>query len=589
MATDSKSKGSGLAVIRTDSPAGQHVLKGIPASPGLAIGQAYVLNVITGSTSPEKISPEAVPAEVHRFDGALDGVVAELVRAAELASKESATVVSIIESFLLIVSDPIVTSAIKDRICHGVSAEAAVIDEYDTAKATLKRANDAFLRERVEDFEHVKQRLLSMLRNSTLAHSAARDRVVVSGSITPQDILFFKQTNTLGYVTEVGGINSHACILARDMAIPAVIGIRSATTVIRPESVLIVDGFAGIVIVDPDDATLAEYVRRWDELEEYRRKLGALISQPSVTQDGTAIKLFVNVDTPDHVDQAVMQGAAGVGLVRTEYLLMQLGRYPSVEEQELWYREIAQRAFPLPVTFRAFDVGSDKFRLGIPHEEDNPALGLRGIRFLLFKSELFEDQVSAVLRASANRNVKLMLPMVSVGEEIDEALKVVHRCKEQLRNANVAFDEAMPVGIMIETPSAALMADTWIGKVDFFSIGTNDLTQYTLATDRNNELVADIYDALHPSVLRLIGMVVAAASRKNVPVSLCGELAGHAVATEMLIGIGIHEFSVSPALLLELKQRIRRAHIDDCVHYAASAVGQTSTADVYNVLSEGRL
>jgi len=589
MATDSKSNGSGLAVIGTDSPAGQHVLKGIPASPGLAIGQAYVLNVITGSTSPEKIGPEAVPAEVQRFDGALDGVVTELVRAAELASKESATVVSIIESFLLIVTDPIVTSAIKDRICHGVSAETAVIDEYDTAKATLKRANDAFLRERVEDFEHVKQRLLSMLRNSTLAHSAARDRVVVSGSITPQDMLFFKQTNTLGYVTEVGGINSHACILARDMAIPAVIGIRSATTVIRPESVLIVDGFAGIVIVDPDEATLAEYVRRWDELEEYRRKLGALISQPSVTQDGTAIKLFVNVDTPDSVDQAVMQGAAGVGLVRTEYLLMQLGRYPSVEEQELWYREIAQRAFPLPVTFRAFDVGSDKFRMGIPHEEDNPALGLRGIRFLLFKSELFEDQVSAVLRASANRNVKLMLPMVSVGEEIDEALKVVRRCKEQLRSANVAFDEAMPVGIMIETPSAALMADTWIGKVDFFSIGTNDLTQYTLATDRNNELVADIYDALHPSVLRLIGMVVAAASRKNVPVSLCGELAGHAVATEMLIGIGIHEFSVSPALLLELKQRIRRAHIDDCVRYATSAVGQTSTADVYNVLSEGRL
>ncbi len=576
------------SMIRGEPSRGEHTLKGIPASAGLAIGKAVVLNVATGSSTPERIAPHEVEAEVSRFRVALEAVVAELVRASELARSESATVSSIIESFLLIVGDPIVTQSICERIGAGASAEAAVIAEYDAAKGTLVMANDPFLRERVQDFEHVKERVLAMLRNATLAHSVASDSIVVAGSITPQDMLFFKHSKTLGFVTEVGGINSHACILARDLSLPAVIGIRSATTEIVSGQTIIVDGFAGVVVVDPDEATLLEYVRRHHELAEHRKRLGELIGQPSQTSDGVGVKLYVNVDTPQQAVEAVMQGADGIGLVRTEFLLVQQGRYPTVEEQEEWYREIALRAFPLPVTFRAFDVGSDKFRIGIPHHEDNPALGLRGIRFLLFKPDVFEQQVCAVLRASANRNVRFMLPMVSVIDEVVQAKAVIERCKERLRAEGVDHDPNMPIGIMIETPSAALMTESLAASVDFMSIGSNDLTQYALATDRTNELVADIYDALHPSVLRLIAFVVDAANKMNKPVSLCGELAGHAIASEMLVGLGLHEFSVSPALLLELKSRIRATTHAACVERAKAAVFQSSTADVYTVLSQGR-
>jgi phosphotransferase system enzyme I (PtsI) len=578
----------GPSMIRGGPSRGEHSLKGIPASPGLAIGKAVVLNVATGSSTPERIAPHEVDAEVSRFRGALEAVVAELVRASELARSESATVSSIIESFLLIVADPIVTESICTRIRAGASAEAAVIAEYDAAKGTLVMANDPFLRERVQDFEHVKERLLAMMRNATLTHTVASDSIVVAGSITPQDMLFFKHSKTLGFVTEVGGINSHACILARDLSLPAVIGIRSATTEIANGQTIIVDGFAGTIVVDPDEATLQEYVRRYNELAEHRKRLGDLIGQPSQTLDGVGVKLYVNVDTPQQAVEAVMQGADGIGLVRTEFLLVQLGRYPTVAEQEEWYKEIALRAFPLPVTFRAFDVGSDKFRIGIPHHEDNPALGLRGIRFLLFKPDVFEQQVCAVLRASANRNVRLMLPMISIYDEVLQSKAIIERCKERLRADGVDFDPNMPVGIMVETPSAALMTESLAASVDFLSIGSNDLTQYALATDRTNELVADIYDALHPSVLRLIAFVVDAANKMNKPVSLCGELAGHAIASEMLVGLGLNEFSVAPALLLELKSRIRATTHSACVERAKAAVFQSTTAEVYDVLSQGK-
>jgi phosphotransferase system enzyme I (PtsI) len=578
----------GTLMIREAPSRGEHVLKGIPASAGLAIGKAVVLNVATGSSTPERIAAHEVDAELRRFREALEAVVAELVRASELARSESATVSSIIESFLLIVGDPVVTESICDRIRGGSSAESAVIAEYDAAKGTLVLANDPFLRERVQDVEHVKERVLAMLRNATLAHTVASDSIVVAGSITPQDLLFFKHSKTLGFVTEVGGINSHACILARDISLPAVIGIRSATTAIMTGQTIIVDGFAGVVVVDPDDATLQEYVQRHEALADHRRRLGELIGQPAQTIDGVGVKLYVNVDTPQQAVEAVMQGADGIGLVRTEFLLVQQGRYPTVEEQEEWYREIALRAFPLPVTFRAFDVGSDKFRIGIPHHEDNPALGLRGIRFLLFRPDIFEQQVCAVLRASANRNVRFMLPMVSVADEIVQAKAIINRCKERLRAEGIDYDAHMPLGIMVETPSAALMTESLAAHVDFLSIGSNDLTQYALATDRTNELVADIYDALHPSVLRLLAFIVDAANSMKKPVSLCGELAGHAVATEMLVGLGLHEFSVAPALLLELKSRIRSTTHAACVERAKAAVFQSSTADVYAVLSQER-
>lgn len=572
-------------MIRTTAPFGQHILKGVPASPGIAIGHAFVLSIDSPSVSQDHVAPDRINDEVGRFRVAMEAMAAELVNAIDLARVESTNVSTIIESYLLIVSDPIITGSIVKRIETGLLAESAVVQEFDVHRNILHSARDTILRERAQDFEHVKERLIATLRNRTLVHAAARNSVVVAGSITPQDMLFFKQTQTLGYVTEIGGINSHSCILARDLGIPAVIGIRNATGEISSNTTIIIDGYAGIVIVDPDERHLREYRNKLDREADYRQRLGALIKQPTVTTDGVTVTLHANIDTPEQVGAALVSGGDGVGLVRTEYLLMQRGHYPTMEEQTVWYRDIAERAFPLPVTFRAFDVGSDKFRDGIPNHEDNPALGLRGIRFLLYRPDLFEQQVMAVLRASANRNIRFMLPMVSVLEEVEQAREIVESCKRRLTDAGIDFDPAMPLGVMIETPAAAMMADSFAQVADFLSIGTNDLAQYALATDRTNELVADIFDAMHPAVLRMVAMIVEAARRNNKSVSVCGEMAGHAAATEMLVGLGLNELSVAPGLILELKHRIRSVSYADCADLVQRVLGCTTTPQVYAALA----
>jgi phosphotransferase system enzyme I (PtsI) len=561
------------------------MFKGIPASPGIAIGRAFVLDQEQPVDPTEHVTPAGIAIELERMQSALHSISEELAQAHRLAAAESATAVGIVEGYQMIVADPVLCTSMIERVKGGISAEAAVAREFDAHKALLHNARDPFLRSRVQDLDVVKERLISVLRNRTLSHAVGYDNIVVAPHVTPQDMLFFKSTQTLGYVTEVGGINSHVCILARDMGYPAVIGIKGAADKIQNGDVVVVDGYAGTVVVNPDEETLERYRRKAGRAEEYRQQLGALIGQPTVTLDGMPVSLLANVDEPENVDAALMAGAEGVGLVRTEHMLMRLGRYPSVEEQTAWYRDIAERAYPKPVTIRSFDVGSDKFRQGIPHREENPALGLRGIRFLLYRPDIFEEQVCAVLRASVHRNLRLMLPMISTLEEIDAAEKVVAGCKERLTAEGVEFDRNMPLGIMIETPAAALLADTFARHADFISIGTNDLAQYALATDRTNDLVADIFDPLHPAVIRMVRMVVGAANKYGRSVSVCGEMAGHASATEMLVGLGIRELSVTPRLLLELKRRILNVSFAQCEDLVLQLDSCATTQQVYAVLN----
>lgn len=561
------------------------MLKGIAASPGIAIGRAFVLDADQPIDEEERVAPERIAGELSRFNAALESLAAEMKNILELARRESDTVSSIVESQAMIMSDPMLAKAVATRIANGASAESAVAREFDANKAMLYNARDAVIRSRAQDFEHAKERLIAVLRNRTLSHAAGYESIVVAPTVTPQDMLYFRQTQTLGFVTEIGGLNSHACILARDMNIPAVIGIRGAADVIDKDAILIVDGYSGVVVINPDDATLEEYRSKQFRAAEYRQHLGTLIDKPTVTTDGVHVRLLANVDDPSHVDEAMMAGGEGVGLVRSEILLIQHSRYPSVDEQTAWYRDIAERAYPKPVTIRAFDVGSDKFRQGIPHHEDNPALGLRGIRFLLYRQDIFEEQVCAVLRASVHRNVRLMLPMVSMLEELEEARRIVEKCQRNLSAAGIDFDPHLPVGVMIETPAAAMMADMFAKHSDFLSIGTNDLAQYALATDRTNDLVAGIFDALHPAVIKLVRMIVEAADRHQRTVSVCGEMAGHAAATEMLIGLGIRELSVAPRLLLELKQRIINVSYAQCRELEQKLEECTTTQDVYTVLN----
>ncbi|MCO6466541.1 MAG: phosphoenolpyruvate--protein phosphotransferase [Bradyrhizobiaceae bacterium] len=569
---------------RHHEASGRLVLKGVPASSGIAIGKAFVLDADLPVDATERVTPDRIANELQRFQSALESVTTELTQAMELAVHEGATAVSIVESFQLVASDALVHQSIAQHIASGLSAEASVAREFDAHKTVLYRSGDAFLRSRAQDLEFVKERIIAALRKRMLSHAQGTDSIVVAPHVTPQDMLFFKTTQTLGYLTEVGGINSHVCILARDMGIPAVIGVAQATENICTGSLLIVDGFSGVVVVDPDEATLVEYQQKMTQAEAYREKLGELVHKPTETTDGVRLALLANVDEPDNVDDAMMAGAEGVGLVRTEYLLMRLGRYPTEAEQTAWYLDIAQRTYPSQVTFRAFDVGSDKFRQGIPHVEDNPALGLRGVRFLLYRPDLFQQQVCAVLRASIHGNVRLMLPMVSTLEEVERSKALIEECKQHLASQGVEFDASMPVGMMIETPAAAMMADLFAQHADFLSIGTNDLAQYALATDRTNDLVADIFDPMHPAVIRMVHMIVQAARTHNKSVSVCGEMAGHASATEMLVGLGITELSVTPRLLLEVKRRILHANYNDCVLLAEQLLNCATVKDVHRIL-----
>lgn len=530
------------------------------------------------------IAESEVTNEVDRLHAAHQATIADLRHAIDLATSESTTVVSILESYLMIASDPIITQAIIKRIESGASAEAAVVDEFDVHKTFLYSARDQLLRERVQDFEHVVERMLAALRNRTLSHELRSDSIVVAGTITPHDMLFFKRMSTIGFITEVGGVTSHSCILAREYGIPAVIGIRNATDLIGDGDEIIVDGFTGLVVVRPNDATLQSYHKRMAEQSRERSELASLAALPSVTRDGQTVVLRANIDSAIDADAAGAVGCDGVGLVRTETMLVAFGRYPSADEQYQWYRSILERCGTSSVTFRAFDVGSDKFREGIPHHEENPALGLRGIRFLLYRPDIFEQQVEAILRASVHGDVKFMLPMISSIEELDAARRIMDHTIASLHRRGVAINASIPIGVMIETPAAALLARSFAERVQFLSIGTNDLAQYTLATDRTNELVADIFDAMHPAVVRLIAQTVHAANEVGIPVSVCGELAGHAAATELLLGLGLRELSVAPSLALELKHRIRMADSVACANAVATVLTCTSTTEVYAVL-----
>ncbi len=561
------------------------VLKGIPASPGIAIGKAFVLNHEQPVDAAEQVEPERIATELDRFHGAIQTVMEELVQAKQLAMREGPTAVNIVDGYMQIVADQVMQKSVADRVRTGITAEAGVAREFDAHRTMLYRSADPYLRSRAQDLDMVKERLISVLRNRTLSHAAGYDSIVVAPNITPQDMLFFKSTQTLGYVTEVGGINSHVCILARDMGYPAVIGIKGASDKVRDGDVVVVDGYAGIVAINPDNETLAVYRQKAHQAEEYRQQLGKLVGAPAVTTDGVTVALLANIDEPEQVDAAMMAGGEGVGLLRTEFLLMRLGRYPSTEEQAAWYRDIVERAYPHPVTIRAFDVGSDKFRQGIPHREENPALGLRGIRFLLYRPDIFEQQVNAILRASVHRNVRLMLPMISMVEEIEAAQSIINKCKNQLDQEGIEYDKDMPVGVMIETPAAAMMAETFARRADFMSIGTNDLAQYALATDRTNDLVADIFDPLHPAVIRLVKIIVRAANKYGRSISVCGEMAGHASATEMLVGLGIRELSVTPRLLLEMKRRIRNVSYVMCEELVQQLQSCSTTQQVYQVLN----
>ncbi len=448
----------------------------------------------------------------------------------------------------------------------------------------LKSARDSVLRERAIDLEHLRRRVVDYLHQRKYSSDIATGRVVVASALMPSEVILFREAEMQGFITEISGIASHAAILARSMNIPAVIGLRDASKIIPHDVPIIIDGYAGRVIIYPGEATLRKYEARKNDLDLKQKRLGKYAKLSAETRDHHAIKLYANLDTPDEIDEAKASGMEGVGLVRTEHLILKLNYIPSEVEQTAWYTSLAERAFPLPVTLRAFDIGSDKSFDAMPTEA-NPALGMRGVRYLLTHRTVMEAQFRAVLRASRHGNIRLLLPMISGVKEFSVLLEILEQCKETLRKENIEFDEHIEVGAMIETPSSALMADELAKRAHFFSIGSNDLTQYVMAADRTNEHVVSYFDPFHPAVLRLIRMVVQSARASDISVSVCGEFAGHPIATELLIGMGITELSVVPSLLLEVKKRIRKMSFADAENLASTVLSMYSGTDVRDYLN----
>lgn len=533
----------------------ENKIAGIAAAPGIVIGKAYLFSKekIEISKSPITNVDEAL----KNFDDALLQSKKEMNKIFNIAKeKMDETRAAIFEAHLMILDDPILIDSIRKRIIEEkIQPEYIVATEISKYQQIMTQSSEFYMKERAQDIEDIKNRIIRNLQKKRWQSKIEKDVVVVSESLTPADTLLFTKHQTKGFVTDHGGLTSHAAIISRSLNIPAVVGTHNATQIVKDGELLIVDGFHGYVFFNPTEEQLKFYSEKQKRLIELQKGLEEFKDKDAVTTDGKKINVEANVDVTGEIDLVISAGANGIGLYRSEQLLDEFGSFPSEEEQTIIYSKLASRVYPLFCTIRAFDVGGDKFKLQ-DYKEPNPFLGLRGIRFLLDNKKIFKEQIRAVLKASVHRNIKFMIPMVSTLDEIWRTKSIIEECKKELRRDKIHFDSKIKIGIMVEVPSTAVMAKEFASEVDFFSIGTNDLIQYLMAVDRGNDLVADLYQEFSPVVLRTIHHIVQGAKEFNTPVSLCGEMAADTLAIPLLVGLGLDSISMSPATILYAKRII---------------------------------
>lgn len=543
-------------------------LHGIPVSRGIAIGRAHLLAPAALDVKHYLVAEEQVEAEVARLQNALAAVHKELQTIWHDLPKDSpAEFGAFLDVHALILSDPMISeeplNIIRNR--H-YNAEWALVTQIDELSAQFDEIGDTYLRERKADIQQVGERVLKVLTGTATAFPQKADNdsparmIVVAHDISPADMLQFKDSAFGGFVTDVGGQNSHTAIVARSLDIPAVVGMFNASALIAQDDWVIVDGDAGVVIVDPTPVVLQQYRELHARLLRERKKLGKLKKTPAVTKDGTDISLLANIELPEDCAAAMEAGAHGIGLFRSEFLFMgrsgDASKLPSEDEQFESYRKAVLMMKGRPVTIRTLDIGSDKPLDTAEQTALNPALGLRAIRYCLAEPQIFLMQLRAILRASAFGPVKILIPMISHAFEIEQTLSMIEQAKNQLTEAGKKFDPKIQVGAMIEIPAAALALPMFIKRMDFLSIGTNDLIQYTLAIDRVDHEVAHLYNPLHPAILYLLSHIITVGAREGIPVAVCGEMAGDIKLTRLLLGMGLREFSMHPTQLLPVKNEI---------------------------------
>ncbi|HMN63484.1 MAG TPA: phosphoenolpyruvate--protein phosphotransferase, partial [Burkholderiaceae bacterium] len=508
---------------------------------GIVIGRARVLESRQRDVPRYRLGPAQLESELSRLETAIEVVRAELFALAEhLPADGPAEARALLDVHAMILDDPALAQAARDAMReHLWNAEWAFSAQAGHLAAQFEEFEDEYLRERGRDVQQVAERVIRVLSGSTAGSKvSAETAIFVAEDISPADMLSLR--SAIGFGIDLGGTTSHTAILARSMNVPAVVGLGHASRLVLDDDWLILDGEAGLVIVAPDETVLAEYRHRQAAGELERERLKRLLHVPTATVDGVKVGLFANIERPEEAERALAAGAEGVGLFRTEFLFMNRRDLPDEDEQFEAYRAAVAAMQGRPVTIRTLDVGADK---AVPAlggtAPQNPALGQRAIRYCLAEPQVFLAQLRAILRASAFGNARLLLPMLAHSHEIDQALRLVDLAKGQLRGRGLAFDERLPVGGMIEVPAAALTAGLFVRKLDFLSIGTNDLIQYTLAIDRSDHEVASLYEPFHPAVLRLIGMTIRTARKAGTPVAVCGEMAGDWAATRLLLGMGL--------------------------------------------------
>ncbi|HUU28598.1 MAG TPA: phosphoenolpyruvate--protein phosphotransferase [archaeon] len=587
---------SGSPVGRTLTPgrkkrSGELVVSGLAASPGLVMGKAFVIPYGITTVSEKKLKSTEIDAEIKRFRDALATTQKQLSRLRDdLKEKLKDKSPHIFDAHLLMIEDVMVVdqtiSLIRDKLIGAEQAFSITIENI--VQAIEVHQKDAYLRERVEDIRDVKRRVQANLMGlDDISKINLREQaILVAHDLTPSQTAQLDRKLILGCATDVGGTTSHTAILSRSLEIPAVVGLVNISELVCTGDELIVDGYSGRVIIKPRKMEVRQFYSRAKEYRAIDNRLAELKDLPASTVDGRYVELSANIEFPEEVDSVISHGAKGVGLFRTEFLYLTRNDLPSEQEQYQAYSEVARRLKPDPVIIRTLDAGADKFSRQLNIAPDpNPFLGDRAIRVCLKRKDIFRTQLRALLRATTQGNIKILLPFISTIEELKKSQAFIRKVRRELIAEKVPTAEKIEVGIMIEVPSAALMAEDFITYADFISIGTNDLIQYVMAVDRGNERVAYLYQPLNPAVIRLIDHVVKAAKRRNTWVGVCGEMAGNPYTALLLVGLGVDELSTSPAAIPGIKKLIRTISYKEARKVAQIVLSFNSVGKIKNYLS----
>ena len=559
-------------------------LDGIAAASGISIAKAFLYTKEVETINNEKIS-NIEEAKTNLIE-AIEKSKKELKKIFNLAiDKLGEKRASIFEAQIMILEDKFLLDSIFTRLeKEQRSPEFIVHDEITKYQNMLNTSVEDYLKERANDIGDIKNRIIKNLKKKQWKSRITNDVIVIAESITPADTVLFTRVNVKGYITNFGGLTSHAAIIARSLNIPAVLGVHDATSKIKDNDILILDGIHGRIIINPYPDQLEYYEQKIKLLNQLDSDLLQLKNEKAITIDGTEILINSNLDIAEELEFVIQNGANGIGLLRTEQFFNVLENIPDEDLQILHYKKISDSLYPNKVTIRAFDIGGDKF---LPYDvkEPNPMLGWRGIRFLLDHPQLFKTQIKSILKSSINSNLEIMIPMVSSLKEILQTKEIIDECKRELRSTDIKFDENIPFGIMIEIPSASLLIKEFSRYVDFFSVGTNDLIQYLLACDRGNEIVNQLYQEFHPAVLRSLAYIVNEANSVGKSISICGEMASDKLAIPFLIGIGFKSLSMNASAIPYSKKIIRNLNFEECKNLANKCLKMTNENEIIKTLA----